>query len=572
MRHVPHFLHARLRPGALALAGLLLSGTPWAATLVVTDAGDAPDLAPGDGLCAHSGAACSLRAAIQEANALGGAHTIHFAIATGGPAIAALIAPTAPLPAVRTPISIDGYTQPGSSVNTAAVGNNAVINVRIDGKNIGVGASGLAFYPGSSNSALRGVAITGFNAHGVLVLGHPGPAGDSPKNVTLAGNFIGTDGSGTGDDTNGLLANGMSGIHIRDYAHDNVVGGLTPADRNLIVASSSGAGISVDGVYNTQIRNNYIGTSRSGSSRRNTLVGVEIAGPYTVISNNVVGALETGISIHGGGVGLVMQGNLIGVGTTGISIADATSSHGIHIHSIDTNMLRNNQIGGTSTGEGNTIANWGGNGVRIERSSTTGAHPRYHGILGNSIHGNGGLGIELIDTATGQGTQPGDAAPPTVNGGQRYPVITGATSSAAGTLVSYGFSGAFNGHYRIEVFSNAACDPSSYGEGQTFLGSADIVTGGVMYTGDVLLPAVPAGSHLTMTATRDFNDAEDSLETSEFSRCFAVPAGPGNGGPGNGGPGNGGAVTPVPALGPWGLALLSALLGAMGLRARRRSR
>lgn len=63
---------------------------------------------------------------------------------------------------------------------------------------------------------------------------------------------------------------------------------------------------------------------------------MEIAGPYTVISNNVVGALETGISIHGGGVGLVMQGNLISVGTTGISIADATSSHGIHIHSIDT--------------------------------------------------------------------------------------------------------------------------------------------------------------------------------------------------------------------------------------------
>ena len=83
-----------------------------------------------------------------------------------------------------------------------------------------------------------------------------------------------------------------------------------------------------------------------------------------------------------------------------------------------------------------------------------------------------------------------------------------------------------------------------------------------MYEGGVLLPAVPAGSHLTMTATRDFNDAEDSLETSEFSRCFAVPAGPGNGG----------AVTPVPALGHWGLALLSALLGAMGLHARRRSR
>ncbi|QLA80928.1 IPTL-CTERM sorting domain-containing protein [Acidovorax sp. JMULE5] len=567
MTHTLHNFPARLHPVALALAGLLLSGTTWAATFVVTDAGDAPDVVPGDGLCAHSGAACSLRAAIQEANTLGGAHTIHFAIATGGPGVAALIAPTTPLPAVRTPITIDGYTQPGSSANTAAVGNNAVINVRIDGKNIGVSASGLVFYPGSSNSALRGVAITGFNTHGVFLLGDTGPVGSSTNGVTIAGNFIGTDGSGAGDDTNGLLANGMSGIRIANYAHENIVGGATSADRNLIITSSSGAGISIDGVYNTQIRNNYIGTDRSGSSRRNTLVGVDIAGPYTIISNNVVGALGTGISIHGGGVGLVMQGNLIGVGTTGTSIADAASSHGIYIRSIDTTPLRNNHIGGTNTGEGNTIANWGGNGVHIERSSTTAAQPRYQSILGNSIHSNGGLGIELIDTATGQGTQPGDAAPPTVNGGLRYPVITGVTSNAAGTLVSYGYSGAFNARYRIEVFSNAACDPSSYGEGQTFLGSADIMTGGVMYTGDVLLPAVPAGSHLTMTATRDFNDADGSLETSEFSRCFEVPAGPGDGGPGNGG-----AVTPVPTLGHWGLVLLSALLGAMGLRARRHSR
>lgn len=263
------------------------------------------------------------------------------------------------------------------------MGNNAVITVRIDGKNIRAGASGLAFYPGSANSALRGVAITGFNAHGAFLLGAPSPVGPGTHGVTIAGNFIGTDGSGVGDDTSGLLANGASGVRIANYAHENLVGGATPADRNLIVASSSGAGISIDGVYNTQIRNNHIGTNRSGSSRRNTLVSVEIAGPYTVISNNVVGALETGISIHGGGVGLVMQGNLISVGTTGISIADATSSHGIHIHSIDTGHQQRCRYVGE---------------LRVFRRRQW--------------------------------------------------------------------------HYRIEVFSNAACDPSSYGEGQTFLGSA----------------------------------------------------------------------------------------------------
>lgn len=132
------------------------------------------------------------------------------------------------------------------------MGNNAVITVRIDGKNIRAGASGLAFYPGSANSALRGVAITGFNAHGAFLLGAPSPVGPGTHGVTIAGNFIGTDGSGVGDDTSGLLANGASGVRVANYAHENLVGGATPADRNLIVASSGGAGISIDGAYNTR--------------------------------------------------------------------------------------------------------------------------------------------------------------------------------------------------------------------------------------------------------------------------------------------------------------------------------
>ncbi|HVO25627.1 MAG TPA: choice-of-anchor Q domain-containing protein [Candidatus Margulisiibacteriota bacterium] len=48
----------------------------WAATFVVNSTADAVDVAPGDGVCATTVATCSLRAAIQEANALGGADTI----------------------------------------------------------------------------------------------------------------------------------------------------------------------------------------------------------------------------------------------------------------------------------------------------------------------------------------------------------------------------------------------------------------------------------------------------------------------------------------------------------------
>ena len=46
------------------------------ATFVVNTTADTQDALPGDGICADSTGACSLRAAITEANALAGADTI----------------------------------------------------------------------------------------------------------------------------------------------------------------------------------------------------------------------------------------------------------------------------------------------------------------------------------------------------------------------------------------------------------------------------------------------------------------------------------------------------------------
>lgn len=58
---------------ALTLAAtLLLPGVIAAAELVVDSTADALDQSPGDGLCLTQGGACTLRAAVQEANALEG--------------------------------------------------------------------------------------------------------------------------------------------------------------------------------------------------------------------------------------------------------------------------------------------------------------------------------------------------------------------------------------------------------------------------------------------------------------------------------------------------------------------
>ena len=69
--------------GALA-AGLLLgaSAVAHAATFTVDITADAVDAVPGDGICATAAGACSLRAAVQEANALAGPDTIDLPAGT----------------------------------------------------------------------------------------------------------------------------------------------------------------------------------------------------------------------------------------------------------------------------------------------------------------------------------------------------------------------------------------------------------------------------------------------------------------------------------------------------------
>src|SRR2546422_6202505 len=60
----------------------LLEPRAQAASLTVNSTGDGPDATPGDGICetAMGNGVCTLRAAIQEANALMGAETISFNI------------------------------------------------------------------------------------------------------------------------------------------------------------------------------------------------------------------------------------------------------------------------------------------------------------------------------------------------------------------------------------------------------------------------------------------------------------------------------------------------------------
>jgi len=73
---------------AALLAGVALSPVPvaYAATFTVDNAGDAGDANPGNGSCATAGGVCTLRAAIEESNALAAGAPTTF-ISTSGAAV-----------------------------------------------------------------------------------------------------------------------------------------------------------------------------------------------------------------------------------------------------------------------------------------------------------------------------------------------------------------------------------------------------------------------------------------------------------------------------------------------------
>ena len=75
--------------------------------------------------------------------------------------------------------------------------------------------------------------------------------------------------------------------------------------------------------------------------------------------------------------------------------------------------------------------------------------------------------------------------------------------------------------FTIEFFANQDCDPSGYGEGQTFIGSTTATTSGSCNASfSVTLPAVvTAGQFIAATAT------DPTGNTSEFSKCIQVQQG-----------------------------------------------
>jgi titin len=292
-----------------------------------------------------------------------------------------------------------------------------------------------------------------------------GITGAGSDNNIVAGNFIGIDAVGTG-----AIGNGNRGVDISGGAQHNRIGA------------------SADGLHDTAERN--------------------------IISQNT----WAGIGIYNAGTSFnVVAGNWIGVDVSG-SIPLPNGKGGIDIFGGATS----NTVGGLAPGAGNVIAFNAQHGVNVVDAATTA-----NSILGNSIFGNFGLGIDIGPI----GFNPNDLAPtPDADIGpnnlQNVPEISYATRDAGQLKVKYNVpSDPANSTYPIRVEFFLA---DANGQGKTYLGfdtflASDFTSGGKTVTLATAAP-IKVFDKIVATATDSLTTADDSppANTSEFSPTTTI--------------------------------------------------
>jgi len=289
---------------------------------------------------ATAGGVITLRSAIEFANHLGGANTINFDIAGTGPFTIDVGTGTGvtgePLPEITSSLTIDGYSQPGTTVATCSSCTPitllpATIFIVLNGSNVDSGAitlqNGLTLIAGSASSVIQGLVIQGFPNDGIAILGD--------SNQKIAGNFIGLNQAGTS-----AVPNGGNGITISALATGVTVGSIVTADKNVISGQDAlnrpftGNGILIEGSGN-QIVNNFIGTDLTGANSIPNRTGVYVLNTTTTsASNNIIkcntiqnnngsGALEGfGVVIDGAQNNPILSNSIFANAKSGILLND----------------------------------------------------------------------------------------------------------------------------------------------------------------------------------------------------------------------------------------------------------
>lgn len=433
----------------------------------------------------------------------------------------------------RTQTAFTGETNPDGGAEVMIWAESYLID-NVGGGVFGLDNSGIHLSGGSGN-VLQSNTESGFevfDSDANLIGGVNPGQGNS-------GGFIQIDRA----NDNVVVGNTVKRVRILGWidggqpATNNRIGGPTPAERNYITGMGTwnsegwpnGFAVQLFNAVGTVIENNQIGTTPDGlqqghlattagiyfdaENNDTTIRGNRIAGILGKKIGVYPGLVGTAIVIYGSGSGIEIVGNTIGLDANGAPTLGSIT--GIGTTNYYTGPIQNVVIGGSGPGEGNEIAGHLGQGISVA-NTFSGVR-----IAGNSIHDNGGLGIDLITDGFQPGVTANDPLDPDSggNGLQNYPVLQSATPAGAALHVEGTLNSNPSSSFRLEFFASPQCDASGFGEGQVFLGSTTVATNSSGNTAfDLILPvAVQQGWSVTSTAT---NVA--SASTSEFSACVSA--------------------------------------------------
>jgi len=461
---------------------------------------------------------------------------------------------------------VQGNTCSGNSLQGIAISGAGTSGTRVQGNYIGLDAfgqnavpngwSGINFFNGAQSNIVGGLTpalrnvISGNSLQGIVI------SDAATSSNVIEGNYIGTNPNGTA-----AIANGWAGVDIFGGANNNLIGGPTPAARNVISGNGlQGIAISQTGTANNIAQGNFIGLNTSGNVRvpngasgiliynsaQSNTIGGSVSGTANVISGNA----NQGVAIFDPGtMNNLVAGNLIGVAADG-STAISNTWSGVELG----NSAQSNLIGG-GPGARNIISGNGNYGVLIAGTSTAfnivqgntiglnvasaiAAPNSWAGIsifggaqsnqIGGTIAGNANIiaanlsdGVQLFDPATTGNTVRGNSIFSnsgaglilynSANGSINSPSLTSAVVGT-NTIIRGTFSGSANTTFHLDFYAS----PST--QAPTYLGARDATTaanGSVTFTNS-FAALIPAGRIITATAT------DPSGDTSSLSSGIAV--------------------------------------------------
>jgi hypothetical protein len=399
-------------PGSSATPTPTPTPGPCPTTLTINDNGDAKDSFPGEGVCATAGGVCTLRAAIQEANARPSCGPIDINFN----AVVSPIVLNTVLPDINHNVNLNGpgaaqLTVQRSSTpatpnfrvftiafgRTVAVSGMTIANGNLSGNGGGVLNNGTLTLTNCNIYGNTGISGSGIYNDGSMVLNNCNVGGTAPGQPNSGEGIRHNGGSGVMPNSGTLTINGGSitgngsGISIMAPATLNSVsitqnlngGGVSIAAPfgsttllNCLIANntnSSNGGFGGGGVNNQSFGPvSIINTTISGNSTAGSGGGIlnfnsSLTLTNVTITNNRATNTGGGVNVSGAILlrNTIVAGNFKGTGTTADDL-DNTINSSSSFNLIGacnncglSNGTNNNQVGVTNTALG-PLANNGG--------------------------------------------------------------------------------------------------------------------------------------------------------------------------------------------------------------------